>query len=368
MRSLGKNFMKISSALWSACASLLIFVNPMALANEIDSGLRSNQSTPCPQIDPDQRFSDNIAMCPNEVRRNSVWSVLRCSYNQSTTLKNVRSEDKSNLKGLFNAIQTHVNTSREIDNFSHNPYAGNADTILDKSEALGLQVCRSTDTSKNDSFLLFYSKPGVTDNTGAFFGVRETKSSRIVILLPHDDSDGYAATGKQGFSESKAFGFMSNSNSRKPFGGRVNDWSHETSNWGYSFFQEFNRLSVNEIGNKPFFINMHGMADTSRFLSYSGPRRPLSLEAFNTAVSEVYPGLERKAFTVHYAVRSAIPCSSDRYIQTEIPAARHRHGKSVLNIVRKLEMDSPENSGQPRFPVIWSNPNDTNSNTNCQAP
>lgn len=357
--------MKISPALLSACASILIFATPLALAEKIEAGLRSNEPHPCPQIDPDQRFSDNIAMCPNEVRSKSVWSVLRCSYNQSKTLKNVRSEDKSNLKGLFSAIQSHVNVSRNIDNFSSHPYASNAETLLKKSDALGLQVCRSADPSKNDSFLLFYTKPGVTDNTGAFFGVRESKSSRIVILLPHDDSDGYAATGKQGFSESRAFGFMSNSNSRKPFGGRVNDWSHETSNWGFSFFQEFNRLSVNDIGNKPFFINMHGMADTSRFLSYAGPRRPLSLEAFNTAVSEVYPGLERKAFTVHYAVRSAIPCSSDRYIQTEIPAARHRHGKSVLNIVQKLEMDSPENPGQPRFPVIWSNPNDTNSNANC---
>jgi hypothetical protein len=304
-------------------------------------------------------------MCPDEVRSISVWNVLRCSYNQSKTLKDVRAEDKSNLKRLFNAIQAHVNRSREIANFADNPYANNSETIINKSDVLGLQVCRSTDSSKNDSFLLFYTKPGVVDNTGAFFGVRESKSSRIVILLPHDDSDGYGATGKQGFSESKAFGFMSNSNSRKPFGGRANDWSHETSNWGFSFFQEFNRLSVNEIGNKPFFINMHGMADTSRFLSYAGPRRPLSLEAFNTAVSEVYPGLERKTFAVHYAVRSAIPCSSDRYIQTEIPAARHRHGKSVLNIVRKLEMDSSGSPGQPRFPVIWSNPNDTNSNGNC---
>lgn len=357
--------MKTASVSLSAAASLLLLASPMVNAAPIDTSLKTNAPLSCPQIDPERKYTDNIPKCPSEVRSVSVWSVLRCAYNQAKTLKNVTPQDKSNLKSLFGAIQAHVNVSRNIGNFATSPFASNSDVLLAASDALGLQVCRSVDTAKKDSFLLFYTKPGVKDNTGAFFGVRETKASRIVILLPHDDSDGYAATGKQGFSESNAFGFMSNANDRKPFGGRANDWSHETGNWGFSFFQEFNRLAVNEIGNKPFFINMHGMADTSRFLSYAGPGRPLSLAAFDTAVSEVYPGLERKAFTVHYAVRSAIPCGSDRYIQTEIPAARHRHGKSVLNIVQKLEMDSPENPGQPRFPVIWSNPNDTNSNANC---
>ena len=180
-----------------------------------------------------------------------------------------------------------------------------------------------------------------------------------MVLLPHDDTDGYAVSGKEAFSQTNAFGFLSNTNDRKRFGGRANDWSHEKENWGFKFFQNFNRLSVNAYRNKPFFMNMHGQADTSSYLSYAGPERPNSLEAYNTAVSEVLPGLERKKFTVHYIIRFEIPHQSDRYIQSELPAARHIKGTPILNIVKKLEMPSVDNPDEPRFPFIWGNPGET---------
>ena len=132
---------------------------PMA-PPENDSAL-NNDST-CKKTDPNRTFDDQIPMCPNTVRDNSIWSVLRCSYNKAKTKKQVKAEDTQNLSSLFDAIQSHVNKSRNVANFAHSPITSNASTILAKADAVGLQACRSVDTTKNDSFLLFYTKPGVT--------------------------------------------------------------------------------------------------------------------------------------------------------------------------------------------------------------
>ncbi len=256
-------------------------------------------SVSCLKTDPSKTFSDGIPMCPNEIRTVSVWSVLQYAYGKSTQLKVVKNVDISNLAALFDQLQAHVDTSRTIPDFATNPVAKNASMILAKADSVGLQVCRSVDVSKNDSFLLFYTKPGVIDNTGGFFGIREVKSSRIVVLLPHDDSDGY--------------------------------------------FYEYAWPS------RKFNIPILCRGGTTQFF------QGIQYRSFGSA-----PNLKRKSFGVYYAVRTEVPYNSDRYIQSELPASRHINGLLILAIVKILEMASPDNPEVPRFPFVWSKSGEIN--------
>ena len=87
---------------------------------------------------------------------------------------------------------------------------------MENADKLKLQVCRVKNdrvldgVAELDSYLLLYTKPGVKSYSGPFLLLRETNPSKVIVISPHDGSDGTHSSTKKALEDSHALAVVSN--------------------------------------------------------------------------------------------------------------------------------------------------------------
>lgn len=294
---------------------LLIF----ALATS--QGLSAEKIVPCPQIDKTKLDTDGMPFCPAVVTETSAFGVFRCAFNQARTWHEATQEEKTaqaTLLGSFIDARAKGNTK-----------AGTAE-FLQAADDLGLQACRVKD--KDDSYRLVYTKPGVKDYNGTFFMLRETKASKVILMVPHDGSDGTHTDTKLAFQRSKAVVLYSNGYPKSIDLGK-SDFIDHTNTMGAVATRQ-----LDDLLPKSVWLMIHGQANSKSVLYRS--RSKVLGRAFTKGVLEnTNIKIIHDNFNAGYAVDKLI--NSTFYLKTEIPARIHQGNLGAMaKIVIEIEKNA----------------------------
>jgi len=274
---------------------------------------------------------DGMPLAPQSVA-NDTWSVFGVAMNQCSSFHSPTQAEKD----LTMQLLTNFKTST-INGIS----AETTKNIMDAASKLGLYVCRVKTVKNNvpDSYLLLYTKPGIHNYSGAFMMLRETKHSKVIILSPHDDSDGTYADTKIGMANSYALALFSNGHKRGRVSSnhaqyRASDIVHSMDNLGTYAVTQFCKLFPSSV-----FLHIHGMANNQKCMVNC--RNSAMLTTFkdtlvkNTRMKPNYfVGLP-----VYFTVDKLV--NTTNYLKTEMPAAIHTSNMSIMqNIVTEMEKNT----------------------------
>jgi hypothetical protein len=306
---------------------LMTLLLPISWADE-DGGdeIVNNSATGhnCAQIDPTNVDTDGMPFCPTIVQTVSAFSVYNCALQQAKTFHAPTDAEKKNMTSLLTT-------------FKESTIAGiskvTTKKILSLADSLGLQACRVTQTvnKANDSYLLLYSKPGVADYSGPFMMLRETKASKIVIISPHDDSDGTYADTKEGLAHSNALACISNGHMRGHVGTSSKnngDFVHNTNNLGTFVVQTMGKLFPGYV-----VLHIHGWANPTKVLVDS--RNPALYKAFETAIvdNSRVPQGNFSPLRASFSIDTMV--NTNYYLKTEMPAVIHEKNHMIISDIAK---------------------------------
>lgn len=281
----------------------------------------------CPQIDIKHLDTDGIPLCPCEVKgEESAWAVFKCAVEQATSFHAPTADEKTHMTSMLEAWQT-----------------GKPAELMAAADALELQVCRVKQfkEAQPDSYLLVYVKPGITDYSGPFFMLRETRKSRILIIGPHDDSDSTQYDTKLALSESFAMATISNGHLR----GKVRTLNDPR---GYADFVHtpggadadlgtFAVQKVCELNRSSVVVHVHGMKDQTKMLYRA--RNDILEKAWEDAVTANTFVKNFANLNAYFTIDPLI--NTNWYVKAEFPSTIHRQDKLALaRIVLSLEKNS----------------------------
>lgn len=266
----------------------------------------------CPQIDFTVKDTDGVAFCPSAVEEFSAYSVFRCAFGQAQeNLWHPGTDKERKSQGdMLTAFSEHA-TPR----------------LLSSADELGLQVCRVK--KPDDSYLLVYTKPGVKDYNGNFFMLREIGASKVIIMTPHDGSDGTQVDTKQAFASSRALIEYSNGHP-KGFANGHADFLDYANTMGAIATQQIDNLFPRSV-----WLMIHGSAAPDKIL-YRSRSKPLANAFVKGCKLATNVKKYDAAFNAGYVVDKLI--DSNYYLKTEIPARIHvdNHG-ALAKIVKTIE-------------------------------
>lgn len=257
-------------------------------------------SNTCP-ISTEKDF-DGMPLAPQEVYDNSAWAVFRCAKDQAKTwLPPTPKESR-----LQNMLLTAFRDSK-VNGIS----TTTTEAMLDAADKLGCQMMR-VKKSDTDSFLLVFTKKGVRDYNGCFMMLRETSSSKVVLIVPHDGSDGTHTDTKLALANSKALAVISNGH---PKGiDKMSDFVDHSNTMGSKAVSQLQQLF-----GKLVFLMIHGQANDKSIL-YRSRDKGLG-RAFQEACT-MYTGMKKfNSFNADYATDKVV--KSNLYLKTEMPAKIH---------------------------------------------
>ena len=272
---------------------------------------------PCPQIDPANKDLDGVPFCPCAVKDDeSVWSLFRCAIQQATSFHAPKETEKASMSAMLESWQNH----RSAD-------------LLKAADELNLQVCRVSqlNNAQPDTFLVIYVKPGVTDYSGTFFMLRETRHSKVLVIGPHDDSDSTWIDSKLATSATLAMGTISNGHMR----GKVRK---EGDPKGYADFVHTPGGSKADLGtfavekicamNKASVVfHVHGMHDQTKVLYRARENTVLAKAYEATIIANTYVR-EFASLNAYFTIDPIV--NTIWYVKTEIPSGIHRQDRTAL--------------------------------------
>lgn len=304
-------------------ATLLLSVGVYAFAQDkkpVDPG--------CPKIDPAQKDVDGMPFCPSTVLETSAWGVYRCAITQAKSFHVPTAKETQLMRSI-------LTTYKQVSDSGIKPET--TKTILDSADQLNLQVCRAAQdrAGVKDSFLLLYTKPGVNNYSGPFLMLRETKHSKVMLIGPHDDSDGTFADTKLALARSSAMVLVSNGHKRGSTqkNGGTGDFVHENNNLGTRAVGILGDLFKGYV-----WLHVHGMQDPDTALYRS---REDKLEAAFIAGVKSATNIKNfnPKFNADFSVDSQV--NSNFYLKTELPARIHQGNTGALaKIVKVIESNN----------------------------
>lgn len=267
---------------------------------------------------------DGMPLAPKEVLETSAWSVFRCAIAQAKTWKPPTSKEKLVQGNMLRAFaESKVNGISEK----------TTKVILENADILGLQVMRvkKIDFFENkkieDSFLLIFTKPGVKDYNGPFFMLRETKSSKVILLVPHDLNDGTHTDTKLALANSSALAVISNGHN-KGIDPKADFVDHSNTLGSVALRQ------LQDLFPKPVVLMIHGKrgSNSIQLNSRSKILGKTFIEGFKKSTGIKNFG----KFNADYATDRIV--KTEFYLKTEIPAQIHvNNPKALGNVVRYIE-------------------------------
>ena len=145
------------------------------------------------------KASDGICSCPDSVNNTSNGAdvLMGPALKQETTWHRPTPAESTNMVCLIKALKT-----------------GDSARILSYADSLKLQVCRNN--KADDSYLILYTKPGVTDYSGPFIMFRETNVTPMIIQAPHNwNGDRTEGATQLAFQKTKCLAYMSRAGAPK---------------------------------------------------------------------------------------------------------------------------------------------------------
>lgn len=307
------------------CLGLALSATVIGLTTTVSSA-QAGDSVPCPQIDPSRTDADDMPLCPDAVRENSAATVFRCGMAQTKVWHPPTEGEKRHLFSVLSAFKTSVDAG---------PGWQTTLQIKDNADQLGLQVCRVNNTrnyqgrTEHDSYLLLYTRPDVRTYSGPFLMLRETNPSKVIVISPHDGSDGTNTSTKKALEDSHALAVISN--------GHNKGITHQS-----DFVDHMNTLGaiatrqLNTLFPKSVFLHIHGMRSGDHVLYRS--RSALLGNAFERGVTQ-FTNIDKNSFGTFNAgyVTDAI-IKSPFSLKTEIPTRIHLGNPGAMSgIVRTIE-------------------------------
>lgn len=260
----------------------------------------------CPQLDPAKKDVDGVMFCPDAVAKNSAYIVFRCAFAQHRSFHEATDKEKNAQHALFEAF-----------------IAKNSKGVLDSADYLGLQVCRVKQDA--DSYLLAYTKPKVTDYSGPFLMLRESKHSKVIIMSPHDGTDGTHSDTKLAFQHSQALAMISNGYKKTP----EIDFLRNVKSLGAVALRQ-----MDDAFPKSVWLMIHGMAQSGKVL-YRSRSKALGA-AYEDGVKLAMDISKFDALNAGYPIDAFI--SSGLYLKTEIPVKIHDNRPEALaRVVKTIE-------------------------------
>ena len=302
----------------------------------------------CPQINPAVVDFDGVPLAPPEVltSQQGAFCVFSCAMYQAKSFNRPTPTEISNIVSLFQTFQqSRINGGPNIET---------SQKIMTLASDLQLQVCRVKNTktvtnsdgsvvSEPDSVLLFYTKPNVTDYSGPFMMLRETKASKFVIYSPHDDSDGTYATTKLAMINSYALALFSNGHERgKVSGGNINlyresDWVHCVSagmNLGSIAVEHFANLFPGQVS-----ILFNGIADPTKCMLHGRNNNMDTVFKDAIMANSRITETDFTGYTPTFTIDTLV--NTNYYIKCEIPSVIYENNsKIVTDIVLAMEKNS----------------------------
>lgn len=285
----------------------------------------------CPQIDPKHIDMDGMPFCPEEVATgpNSAWAVYACAIEQAKSFHAPVPAERNTMADLL--ANYHKSTVEGI-------AADTTKNMMADASTLNLQVCRVLQLRDQvrDSFLVFYAKPNVKDYSGPFMMLRETNHSKVIVIGPHDDSDGTFADTKLALAETNAIATISNGHKRgnvKPGGGDQGsgDFVHDplSQNLGTFVVDRLCSLFQGSV-----VLHVHGMANDKKVLVRS--RNDQLQKAFEKAVVDHTNIKDFGSLNADFTIDPLV--HTDFYLKTEMPAKIHENNKHALaKMVKDIE-------------------------------
>lgn len=279
----------------------------------------AKQADPCPQIDFSKKDPDGMAQCP---AIDNAYQVFRCPLEAANSFHQPTDKEKVSMRGLLTAF-----AKSKVDGVK----AETTKVMLDNADALNLQVCR------DNNVLLFYTKPGVKNYSGPFMMLREGKSSRVLLIGPHDDSDGTFADTKIAVKASQALGLVSNGHQRGNIpdaqAPKHGDFVHETDNLG-----TFAVATLGDLFKGYVWLHVHGMKNPDHVLYRS--RSTVFGKVYEAAIV-ANTNIKPDAFAplnADFTVDSRV--NTNWYLKTEMPARIHQNNQHALaNVVKAIELE-----------------------------
>lgn len=270
----------------------------------------------CPQLDPGKKDSDEVMLCPIEVKSSmSAWAVFRCAADQATSFHRPTPEEMEAMDALLNAWSE-----------------GDSAVLLESADSLGLQVCRTP-----DSILLLYAKPGVKDYSGPFMMLREKDYSKVLLISGHDDSDATFSDTKAALQSSKAMAVISNGHRRS----NVRRGSNPGTNDDFLFSDgpeenlgTYAIRKICDLKKSSVVLVVDGSSEKDAILTTSD-QRDLA-KAFKNAVYKYSTIRKFGVRNQKLAIDSLV--NTDYYMKLALPFTMHYDQPTVIaNIVKDLE-------------------------------
>jgi len=302
-------------------------------------------TTPTPT--PNSVDSDGMPIAPAEVltSRQGAYCVMGNAMGQATSFHVPTAQETTLMINILEAFYTSKLNGSTI---------ATTQQIMTNASALNLIVCRvkgtKTVTGPNgststepDNVLLFYTRPGITNYSGPFMMLRETKSSKFVIYGPHDDSDGTYAVTKVAMINSYALACFSNGHKRGSVSGgnitlyRESDWVHAANvslNLGSIAIAHFATLFPGQVS-----ILFNGIADPTKCMLRS--RSDKMAQVFKTAVMDNsrITATDFTGYTPWFTIDSIV--NTTNYIACEIPSVIYENNYNIITaIVKAMEQQT----------------------------
>ncbi len=223
------------------------------------------------------------------------------------------------------------------------PSKDTTEKIIQAANSLDLKVCRVKSSKKVDgidvldSYLLVYTKPGIRNYSGAFFMLRETKHSKVIIIGPHDDSDGTFADTKIGMAGSYALACISNGHKRRSIQSedyRNSDFCHSINNLGTYALEMVCKMFPNSV-----CIHIHGMSDNTKCLLRCRNDDMKNVFKKTIADNTILDPDDFYPFNAYFTIDELV--NTKFYLKTEIPTGIHMNNKIII---RKIVLDLEKNT------------------------
>lgn len=288
------------------------------LAILISASALAKKDPPCPQLDPSKKDPDGMLQCP-DLSDKSAWAVYRCAIEQATSFHEPSKAEMLSMDKLLTGWAD-----------------SNVSQMIEAASDLSLQSCRVSQLKDGspDSYLLFYTKPGVKNYSGPFLMLREANYSKVLVIGPHDDTDSTAYDTKAATAQTSAMGTISNGHRRRNVRhganpGRNDDFVHSdgpTHNLGTYAVEKFCQIKPSSV-----VLHVHGMADHTKVLDRS--RSPVFQAAFEKAVKEHTSLKEFDRLNAYFSIDPLV--NTNWYLKTEIPVRVHNNNARALALIVK---------------------------------
>lgn len=298
--------------------ALLAMLSLPALADGGGDAPPATKCDPSPGLD-----TDGMPLCPQSVLDDSAWQLWKCSYGQVKVWHPPTKAEDAASQSLVRAWASERASGQS---------AALATEMLLAAKAMSAEICRAKTVT--DSYLVVNVAPGIKDYAGGNLLLREVKASRVIMVLPHSDSDGYYSAGPQGFKGSKSLAYIGNGHKR----GNVvqkedSDFVHHLPNLAYDTAED-----IFQAYKGSYLFHLHGDGTTKP----KGLMRPQDgsaySKAFMAAVEAATKVTEWDALNAGFTTDN-LPFHSQ--VKSELPASIYQNqDQSIARIVSDLEKSS----------------------------